>query len=71
MYHTPPPWVIKEEDIDPVAATPKLEVGHLVCTVVLFLNTQLAPLELLGKLEYLPVPSSHDCDKANNSRFNV
>ena len=71
VYHTPPPSVIKVESIEPVDPTPKLAVVHSVATVVLFLYLQLAPFELVGKLEYLPVPSSQDWDIVNNSKFKV
>ena len=65
VYHTPPPWVNWVEfSTDPVDPAPKLAVVHSVATVVLFLNFQLAPFELVGKFEYLPVPSSQDGDIA-------
>ena len=38
---------------------------------MLFLYTQLAPLELVGKFEYLPVPSSHDSETAYVDKFTV
>ena len=64
-YHVPPPFVIKLEFIDPVAwAPPKLEVGHFVPVISPVLYIQLAPSEDAGRFEYLPVPSSHDWDKA-------
>jgi len=49
----------------------KLLVVHLVLVVSLSLNVQLTPLEPVGKFENLPVPSSHDCDTANTSKFKV
>ena len=70
VYHTPPPWVNWVEfSTDPVDPTPKLAVVHSVAIVVLFLTFQLAPFVVAGKLEYLPVPSSHDCENQNNKNL--
>ena len=42
-------------------------MGHLFFEVELSLYNHEQPLEEIGKLEYLPVPSSHDWEIANTS----
>ena len=71
MYHTPPPFVILKAVIDPVVAAAKLAVNHCVFDVSLSLLIQEHPFELVGKFENLPVPSFHDWDIANASKFKV
>ena len=71
VYHTPPPLVIPEASKDPVVAIPKLEVDHFVPVISLSLKIQEHPFELVGKFENLPVPSSHDWETANTSKFKV
>ena len=53
--------------IDPVDPLPKLPVLHWFPLVGLSLYIQEHPLEEVGKLEYLPVPSSHELDIGNTS----
>ena len=67
VYQTPPPFA---ESIKlAVVPVPKDPVFHEVTKVPSSVYNQEHPLEVWGKLEYLPVPSSHDWDKANTYIF--
>jgi len=61
VYHSPPPAVIKGDEIDPVEPSEKLEVSQVVFVVILSLYFHELPLDDVGIFEYLPVPSFHDC----------
>ena len=71
VYQTPPPLVIPGASIEPVEAAAKLAVNHCVFAISLSLLIQEHPLELVGKLENLPVPSFQDCEIAKASKFKV